>query len=185
MKHIWKSLIVITLFVPVAYLSVKMVWNRIGEYRWHIFDFKKNIATLLVLALLNVGITHRHYMYPFEQSVNLKLYAVLEVPEGYKLTFPREWIAAYEQFGLFAEAFNFSPTESRIGVPWPEMDLKHHVYIISFGQEMLSLTFNAWETIDYPIHTGAGGHAELSEDFDPNKVYIYEIPKIRIDNNNI
>ena len=69
------------------------------------------------------------------------------------------------------------------GFDWPDMDFENHTYIVSYGQELVALTYNAWETVDYPHKTGAkAGHPVFGDVFEPNKVYIYEIEKMRIDN---
>lgn len=47
----------------------------------------------------------------------------------------------------------------------------------------MPISYNVWETIDIPVRTGAYvGHMRLNDDFVPDKVYVYEIPRIRIEN---
>ena len=63
------------------------------------------------------------------------------------------------------------------------MDFKHYSYVITYGQKIDKLTYNVWDTIDFPIRTGAKvGHMTLDEEFSPRMVYIYRIPKLRIEN---
>ncbi len=126
------------------------------------------------------------YTYPFERNVPFRLYAELTIPEGNQLEKPGDfyWHAAYEEYGLFAESFYFDPLEkqSPFGFKWPDMDFEHHTYIITYGQELESLSYHVWETIENPVHTGAKvGHAVLKEGFQGNRVYIYEIRKMRIE----
>ena len=75
------------------------------------------------------------------------------------------------------------PGRTTFGYEIPELDLESHTYVITYGQELEDLAYYVWETIDIPIPTGAKlGHAILSEDFHNDRMYIYELPKIRIDN---
>ena len=62
------------------------------------------------------------------------------------------------------------------------MDFQHHTYLVSYGKQLTALRYNVWETIDYPVRTGAFiGYADFEDSFYPNRVFIYELPKIRID----
>ena len=112
----------------------------------------------------------------------------IEIPDDHTLSGPLNlpWHAAYEKYGMYAGSLYFD-TEvkaSYLGFDWPDMDFKHHTYIISYGQTIESLSYNAWEIIYAPYITGAKvGYAVLGEQFEPNIVYIYQAKKIRIDNN--
>jgi hypothetical protein len=115
------------------------------------------------------------------------LIAEFDVPEEYALEYPGQkfWHGAYEKFGLYAESFYFNPNnnESIYGFGWPPMDFKRYCYVVTYGQKIDKLTYNVWETIDDPIRTGAkAGHMILDDTFCAEKVYIYRIPKIRIEN---
>lgn len=141
-------------------------------------------ACIAVLCFALLG----DYVYPFERTIKPKLVAEFEVPEGYEAESPGNpfWHGAYEAYGLYAESLWFNPyntLESKYGFAWPPMNLKKYSYIITYGQKIKSLSYNVWDTIDEPFRTGAkAGHMILEETFIPEKVYVYQIPKLRIDN---
>ena len=144
-------------------------------------------AVCLVLVTLLCVINFGDYTYPFERRLNPVLIAEFDVPTNYELEYPGQkfWHGAYEQFGFYAESFYFDPDnrDSIYGFGWPPMDFDRHCYIITYGQKILSLSYNVWETINEPIRTGAKvGHMTLDDDFMPARVYIYQIPKVRIEN---
>lgn len=182
--HVIKSLAVLLVLVALCILS------------WHIVEVhilckpsrKGAILAVACCVITLVGVLClKDYVYPFERSVKFTLFASLDIPEEHRLPSAgsKFWHAAYEEYGLYAESKYFNPkqTVSDLGFEWPQMDFEKHAYIITYGQQLLSLSYNVWEEIDIPIRTGAKvGHATLSDDFDPNKVYVYEIAKIRIDN---
>ena len=63
------------------------------------------------------------------------------------------------------------------------MDLENYTYIITYCQQIDSLSYNVWDTIDSPTYTGAyAGYMDLCDEIDPLAIYIYRIPKIRINN---
>ena len=140
-------------------------------------------ACVVLLSVVLLG----DYVYPFERDLHPMLIAEFDVPNGYELDYPGQkfWHGAYEQFGLYAQSQYFDPTENQsiYGFGWPPMDFDKYCYIITYGQKIESLSYNVWETIDTPIRTGAKvGHMVLEKDFSPSKVYIYQSPKIRIEN---
>ncbi len=143
------------------------------------------ILVFIIVAVLYVA--RWEYIYPFERTVNLELYAVIDIPEEHTLSRPGWWHAIYEKWGIYSGS-KWMDTESvsqpsRFGFDWPDMDFENHTYIVSYGQELGALTYNAWNTVDYPYKTGAkAGHPVFSEVFEPNRVYIYEIEKMRIEN---
>ena len=145
------------------------------------------ICSVFVLFTIICIAIFGDYLNPFDRPLSPVLIAEFEVPEEFELEYPGEkfWHGAYEQYGLYAESFHFNPNErsSIYGFGWPPMDFDRYCYIITYGQKIESLSYNVWETIDYPVRTGAKvGHMVLSDDFSPEKVYVYQIPKIRIDN---
>ncbi len=138
-------------------------------------------VTVIILSLFG------NYVYPFERTLDPVLIAEFDVPEKYALDYPGQvfWHGAYKEYGLYAESFHFDPDnlESKYGFGWPPMDFDRHNYIITYGQKIEKLSYNVWDTIDAPIRTGAkAGHMVLDENFYPEKVFVYEIPKVRIEN---
>lgn len=127
------------------------------------------------------------YVYPFERNVPYTLIAEFEVPSEYELAYPGQqfWHGAYKEYGIWSGSFYFDAEsmDSKFGFGWPPMDFDHYNYIITYGQEIKQLSYNVWDEIDTPYRTGAKvGHMFLEEAFSPEKVYIYRIPRIRIEN---
>lgn len=67
---------------------------------------------------------------------------------------------------------------------WPEMDLENYTYIITYCQRIESLSYNVlWGEDNVPIYTGiTEGHMVLSQTVEPLTIFIYRIPKMRINN---
>lgn len=187
--NIFKSVLVLFLLLVLTLLIVFFAVNCIRAWR------NKDLTWRLVLLLLcSICITvpcfafFGGYVYPFERTLNPKLVAEFEVTEKYELDYPGQefWRGAYEAYGLWGQSLWFDPDdvfESKYGFGWPPMDFDRYSYIITYGQKIESLSYNVWDTIDVPFRTGAkAGHMILDEAFSPEKVYVYQIPKLRIDN---
>lgn len=92
-------------------------------------------------------------------------HAVYEAYDGY----PGTWIHPHE------------PYQSRSIDAWPEMDLENYTYIITYCQEIESLTYNPWKENTVPVRTFAKeGHMVMKNDIVPLTIFIYRIPKMRI-----
>ncbi len=186
--HIWKSVLVFVCLLGLIIFNVCLVVRCVNAHRNSNATPRQYVLTAIsVLISLCLLVVFGKYVYPFERPVEAKLVAVLDIPEEFSLRSPGSeyWHAAYEEYGLYAGSFHFDPSEtsSPLGFEWPEMDLENYTYIITYGQEVESLSYNVWETIEIPIRTGAYvGHIHFKEHFEPNEVYVYQIPKMRIDN---
>lgn len=155
--------------------------NRTARTGVVIITVAQIIVTLLLVVLLG------DYVYPFERTLKPIPHGVLVLPEDQVLQYPGQkfWHGAYEAFGFYAESFYFDPDgdNPKYGISWPPMDFEHYSYIITYGQKIDKLTYNVWDTIDIPVRTGAKvGHMILQDEFDPKMIYIYRIPKLRIEN---
>lgn len=183
---------IIRSIIMIAILIAATVWlYRLG---YRCFDgqakeskVRKRLCFALAFIVVAVlYITHWEYVYPFERPVDLELYAVVDIPEEHTLTWP-DWHAIYEKWGVYSGS-KWMDTESvshpsRFGFEWPDMDFENHTYIVSYGREMVALTYNVWDTVDSPQITGAkAGHPVFRDVFEPNLVYIYETEKMRIEN---
>ena len=182
-----KSAAVAVIFLVAICLSVYAILqcvriSKLGKpvMRQVIFSTITCMVTLISLVLWG------DYANPMNREVPLELYAIIDIPQEYALENPGEkfWHSAYEAYGLYAEARYFDPSpEAYMGFCWPDFNFREYTYIIVYGQQMKSLSYNVWDTIDIPVRTGAKrGYAVLDDLFDGGKVYIYRIPKMRIDN---
>lgn len=185
--YILKSVIVGIGFYYACRFCYKLMCNccaaKKRNDRWVL---KGTLACISVVWVLVALICFGEYVYPFERDVKFELYATMEIPPEYTPEQPKSmtWHAAYSQDGIFDGSFFFDTEEisSPLGFDWPTMDFENHTYIITYGYELDSLSYNIWEDIDIPYYTGAKvGHAVLKNEYDANMVYIYEIAKIRID----
>lgn len=189
MGNIFKSLLVLLFLLTLLAISIWLICRCIIRQRSG--TLKKGIVIRTVLctlvAILCV-IAFGDYVYPFERTLKPVPHGVAILPEDQVLEYPgqKHWRGAYEQFGLYAGSFYFDAESfpSQVyGVDLPPMDFKRYSYIITFGQEIEKLTYNVWDTIDRPVRTGAKvGHMVLDDEFNPEMIYIYRIPKIRIEN---
>lgn len=188
MENIIKSIVVFVILLGLVLVSVISIMSCKKQHQTNKLT-KIHLFTTVIcccVTLLSVFL-FCDYINPFERTVHPVLIAEFEVGKEYELDYAGQkfWHGAYEQYGLYAESFYFDPdnTQSVYGFGWPPMDFDKHNYIITYGQTIQKLTYNVWDTIDEPIKTGAKvGHMILNDDFSPSKVYIYQIPKIRIEN---
>ena len=186
--YILKSLLVLLFLLALIIFSIYLIISCFKQHRNRMLKTSHVLFTAIficgtILSIMLFG----DYTYPFERTLDPILIAEFDVPEGYELEFPGQkyWHGAYEKFGFYAESFYFNPNNlySIYGFGWPPMDFEHYCYIITYGQKIDTLSYNVWETIDIPIRTGAKvGHMVLDDEFFPEKVYVYQIPKIRIEN---
>ena len=183
--YIVKSLCVLLLLIILVILSLYNAQKCYSSYKRQTLFFRKALLTGLLCVITLVSIFRLgEYVYPFDKSVDFELYATLVIPPENTLHGPNFWHSAYDDI-QGDESFFFNPDEkySHLGFEWPAMDFEHHTYIITYGQELESLSYNVWDYVKYPFYTGVKiGHATLNDEFDPNTVYVFEIPRIRIDN---
>ena len=186
--NVLKSVAVLVFLLFMVGLSVRSVLNVVrgcGRDSKRIFRY---IGTVICVGVALISVVFgADYIYPFERPVNPVLIAEFDVPEEYALDYPGEkfWHGAYKAYGIYPESLYFDPDKrnSIYGFGWPPMDFETYNYIITYGQKIDSLSYNVWDTIDIPVYTGAKvGHMVLEDSFSPRKVYVYRIPKVRIDN---
>lgn len=184
--YILKSVIVILFLVVISMFFGFLLFRYIQASKKRLSN--TFITTLVGIITLLAYANLWPYTNPVDQTLDLKLVSTLEIPPECTLSGPQNlpWHAVYERYGIFyPESLYFIniEDESHLGLDWPDMDLDHYTYIISYGQKVESLSYNVWETIESPFYNGAKvGHAVLSNHFESNEVYIYQIKKIRIDN---
>lgn len=181
-----KSIFVVIFLLVLVIFSAAIIYRCALKKRKCVLT-KKNILCCICLCLCTVLClaVFSNYAYPFERFIEMTLIAEIDIPYNNALEAPRFWRAAYAADGLHSSSKHFAIDEksSHLGFEWPDMDYENYTYIITFGQKAVSLSYNIWETIDNPTLTGAyAGHMILEEEFNPNKVYIYQICKMRIDN---
>lgn len=186
--YIVKSICVFVILLALLIVSTMCIARCVKRYYNHVLKKSHVIFTvcLVFIAFISV-VLFGDYVYPFERKLNPVLYAEFEVPEEYALPGPgaKFWRGAYEAYGGFPASMYFDPDEdmSMYGIAWPLMDFEHFSFIITYGQKIDTLSYNVWDEIDEPFSTVTkAGHITFKEEFSPRMVYIYQIPKLRIDN---
>jgi len=132
---------------------------------------------MVVLGVVLLG----DCIYPFERELEPILIAECELAADHIQEYPGEipWHGAYEN----AFYFDMHTTQSHLGFEWPLLDLDHYSYIVTYGQKIESLSYNVWDTLDVEFESGVfAGHIVLDDEFFPEKVFVYQIPHIDIDN---
>lgn len=177
-----KSIFVILLLIVLVSSSIKLTINFIKAYQYKVgYLGKLFFMGVLCLITLFTLVLSADYVYPFERTVDMELVMVVDCAnEDEHSVHPGVWHGVYGDYGLYSGSDTFHPNHAD---KWMELDLDHYSYIVSYGQEIESLTYNVWDTIDAPFRTGAkAGHVKLSKEFIPSRIFIYQIRKIRIDN---
>ena len=178
--HIWKSGLIVLFLIALFVVTIWQVIRLIFCFKWSSIGIMYTSVLCVFTALNIIGLWE--YTIPFEQYLEPELFTTCTMPSEYSFSTPPTviWHAIYKPYGLYAGARYYDEEETM--VDWPEMNLDQYTYIACYGKTLVSLSFNVWETIDIPIRTGAKvGHAVLSEEYDPTVVYIYKIPRMRID----
>ena len=174
--HVWKSILVACFLVISSVASLFMIVFYCKRYcRSMIFLF----CTLLVCSLvpLTVAFGILDYLNPYDQTVELKLVGIVE--PDIPFTHEGVWEVVYERPNQW---YDTQLSHDKLS-EWVDTDLTEHSYLISYGKEVTSLHYNVWDTFDAVYYYGEKvGYVTLCKDFIPTKIFIYELPKIRIGN---
>jgi hypothetical protein len=143
------------------------------------------LTSLLILITCLNWYLFGGFIYPFNRQLDPVLVAQFDVTGKYVLDKPggRFWRAAYkyEIFGLDIEPMWFNPNDPQhFGADMPELDYKKHCYVITYGQKIDTLSYNCWDIISGTWEKA--GQMTFQEEFYPSTVFIYELPKIMIEN---
>ena len=184
------SFLLFLIAVTFVYISKVFRPSKTGKAIPERYIYAFLLCSFTLVCILNMS----DYAYPFERKLEPELYAVIDVPAEHTPMGSNgcwDWYAVYDEYGFYPgsrylTAENYYYHLGHIVEDWPEYDLVHYTYIITFCQQIDSLTYNVWETVDSPFRTGAkAGHMVLDDKIDSTRIYIYRIPKMRIDNNEI
>lgn len=176
--NIVKSLVVLLLLIGLISVTVNSFFSL---KKWSMLSKNKRIAGLLKInafctATIIAFVLLCNYTYPFDRTVELTLVEVVEVSKEEGFVNPGVWYGVYEGGLLCPGSESFHPNFID---EWLEPDLQRNSYIVCFGQKVKSLQYNVWDNT-YSLGIKAG-QIELYETFEPTKIYIYKIDKIRID----
>lgn len=147
---------------------------------------KRKVLTL-VLVLMVLAATAFIFLRSLKSPLEPELVKIVRLDPAY---YPsgniyESWHAVYEAYDGYPGTW-IHPHEyhqSQAIDEWPEMDLKNYTYIITYCQEIKSLSYYIWRENNIPTPTGAKeAHLVLEEKVHPLTVYIYRIPKMRINN---
>lgn len=147
---------------------------------------KKKRQTFALMAMFLIAVMLL-FLHSWECRLEPELVSVVRLDPA---CFPsgnifEQWHAVYEAYDHYPGTW-IHPHEyykSRAIDEWPEMDLGNYTYIITYCQKIKSLSYYAWRENNVPTYTGAKeAHLVLEEKTEPLTVYIYRIPKMRINN---
>lgn len=147
--------------------------------KWRMLAFGLVLMVLLVTIFLSLC-SIKSYLEP--ELVKIVRLDPAYYPSG---NIYESWHAVYEAYdgypGTWVHPHEYHQTQAID--EWPEMDLKNYTYIITYCQEIKSLSHYMWRENNVPTSTGAKeAHLVLEEKVQPLTVYIYRIPKMRINN---
>ena len=181
-----QSVIVIVILLLLAMLAICCLLKTIRKFKGKKLHFR-HVATTVICFVLTTTcfFAFGEYANPFDQTVNARLIAVFPIEDKYQSSYPGQqfWHGAYKG-EPYPDSEYFNPkTKAKYDLTMEFMYFERYSYVITYGQEIDILTYNVWETIDYPFPTGAKvGNIVFKNSFAPQTMYVYEIPKIRIEN---
>ncbi|MBQ4159119.1 MAG: hypothetical protein IJD86_13405 [Clostridia bacterium] len=192
MSNIIKSLFVFVFVLYLGFLCFFAARYAIRNIRRKVF--RSVLCAFVFLLLLPVTLFLANYINPFDRNVELKLYEVVEQDKMlnvYNGSFKHSWYGVYK-WRVSIDG-NCDEPDSRWNLDYLDCkkvyDYTKHSYIVSFGCEIDSLKYNVWEHHGIPmLDLGTSykwGIVEFSDDIDPTKIYIYEIPRMYIDRNKL
>ena len=144
---------------------------------------------LCLIFSISLILTHFEYLYPFERYIPVKLYAEVSI-DCEDTVHTIRWHGIYDETCISADSPFFDTERNSswleddysVMVSWPKMDLKKNYYIVSYGSKIHTIAYNVWDNIDHPGYVNVKeGHVTFEEEYDCSKIYIYQIPRIRID----
>lgn len=181
--HIVKSLFVLLALGILIWCTIISICRLITSCCAKNNIFRKSLkAVALCLVTLISVLLLRDYTYPFDRQVKLELVETVENKEEYA-RFAGTWFGVYGEYGMHRGSDTFHKNYID---QWITLDLKHYSYIASFGQPVESMSYNVWEKMHGPYQSAVHiGHVVLGKPSDSSVVYIYRIPRIRIDNDDL
>lgn len=140
------------------------------------------ICLVVCLGTVVCNIILLPYIWPFNRKVSISRAIILDVHDVGLAPFvcAGEWYGVYGEVGLSVDSCTLHP--SRID-RWIEIDLQSYSYIVSYGQSIEDISYNIWDEIGGTYGKCIKkGYITFSNQFDPEKIFIYEIERIAIDN---
>ena len=191
MNHLWKSLLIIAFLVAFCIAVIKLWKTFLKEklYRYQMGRWLiKGICVCMLTVVFFVTLTVLlDYCYPFERNVKLELVTIATPDNEIKEIGPLDdnsdninWYGVYGDIFPLGASSAFHPDFID---QYIEPDLDRYSYIISYGYAVESLSYNVFEDVGGTYGCGVHkGHIVFSKDFNPWGIYIYRIPRLRIDN---
>ena len=181
MRYIVFSLFVIGFLISLLYCSLCVILKMVRNIR------KKELKNIqVVLSVLCVCVTILscallgNYTYPFERKLNPILIEEITLEPDDYMEHPNFWRGIYKKNPLYGGEHWFNINGSIHGYELSQLDIDHHSYVITYGQKIVSLSYNVWDNVQYKCPGSKEGHIVLEEEFSPDKIYIYQIPKMRL-----
>ena len=175
--NIVKSLAVLGLLGVLVFFSIKCLTRYYELCQLHNKHIKYGLFTTFICCItLTAIIILGKYTYPFDRQVKLELVKTVTSTHEYS-RFHGTWFGVYQG----SEGLHKTYIDQ-----WMDIDTENYSYIVSFGYPIDSLSFNVWKRMDGTYQGGIyAGHAVTGQLSDPVKIYIYRIPHLYIDNNEL
>lgn len=172
--YLVKSFFVVIVLLGFLWYSLILLREFIYAYQQASPYLSKGIKCgIIAIITMCAFLCGRNYMWPFDRNVKMETVVTVTDAEEYD-RFSGMWFGVYE--GSISFHKNYIDE-------WIDLDLANYSYIVSFGRPVESLTYNVWEKMQGPYQSNIySGHAELGDATQPMIIYIYRIPRIRIDN---
>ena len=187
--NIIKSVIIIEILTAATFWTIWEIKKSVNSSNQTVSMHLKIVSMCLVVIILFCCLLD--YTYPFERELKPELIATMDIlPEysPYERGMCGYWHTEYEKYGIYPGTWQYDIEYyySKSINDWPEMDTKEYTYIFTYCQQIETLTYNVWDIIDSPTYTGAKiGHMAFRPEIDPLCIYVYRIPKMRINNDAI
>ena len=185
------SVFMFLVMLSLLILTIFLLLDGVRRYKHKCLTlFELGRFFVCLIFSISLIFTHYEYLYPFERNIPVNLYAEVSI-DCEDTVFTIKWHGIYKESFIYSGSPFFDThrnvswledSYSSVEISWPEMDLKNYCYIVSYGSKINTISYNIWDNIDCPGYVNVKrGHVTFEDDYDCSKIYIYQIPRIRID----
>ena len=175
-KTVFVFLVIFVVIYASLFMFINMRQNQKDKSR-----FWPSIMSVAASVIITVAIASPiKAIASVERSVELELVTIINTEgKGNPIVNPGIWYGVYGKYGFSPASNEFHPDYID---DWIDPDLENYSYIISFGQPVESLSYRVWDNLDTPNRNNVrAGRVVFADSFDKWSIYIYRIPKMRID----
>lgn len=136
------------------------------------------VVSLLTLIVV-LGLLCEYNCFPFEWPVKMELVATVDIEEDADPIRNHRWYCVYGEYDGHnpSSLYHWDELEKYI-----DPDFDHYTYVVSYGKPIKALSYNIIKSVGGPYAEDIKqAHPVFGEPFDPWTIYIYKIPRLRID----